>query len=142
MSRSSRHRGQTEPLVALVAVFAITVGLVAYAGVFESVVPNSSNHDIARPTLGRAYSSLAPAGVVDPKRFDSLDLAGPDGYQVQIILTVEGTTRQTGPPVPTKADRSKEEDRKIHVDRATRSVSVRLRPGVIRSGELTVIAWR
>jgi hypothetical protein len=144
MSRSSTRRGQTEPLVAIVAVFAVVVGLVAYAGVFESILPGPPQQEIAIPTLGRAYATFAPAGVVDPKQLtrERLVPVGPDGYQVNVTVIGPRTEWHAGPPVPREVGQSAGGIRKPSVDRATRPVSVRRGPGVVRPGMLQVAVWQ
>lgn len=148
MSRSSPRRAQTEPLVAIVAVFAVTVGLVAYAGVFESVSPRPASHELAHPTLERIYATLAPTGVVEPSQLDDCTSVGPKEYRVSITLSVEGRTWRAGDAVPDGIDRpgsnqqSEDPTRPRGTDRASRPVSVRLAPGVVRSGRLTVEVWR
>jgi hypothetical protein len=55
--------------------------------------------------------------------------AGPTGYEVNLTLSVVDRRWTAGPPAPAAADV------------ATRSASVRLRPGRVRPGRLRVGVW-
>lgn len=130
MSPWSRRRAETEPVVAIVAVFAVAVGLATYAGFLEAALPSSPERDVAGPTLQRAYAQLAPGGVVEPDRLDAGAIDPPDGYRVRIDLTTRGADWHAGPDAPQGADV------------ASRPVTVRVAPGANRPGRLSVAVWR
>lgn len=133
MSLWSKRRAATEPLVAIVAVFAVAVGLTTYAGLYDGALPGETERDVASPTLQRAYAALAPAGVVEPDRLSLDTLAafdGPEGYRVRVSVTTGGDEWHVGPDAPHGADT------------AFRLVTVRVAPGVNRPGKLGVAVWR
>lgn len=130
MSLWSRRRAATEPLVALVAVFAVVVGLTTYAGVLDATLPTPTERDVARPTLQRASDAVAPAGVVEPERLSLDTFDGPEGYHVHVSISTADEEWHAGREVPPRADT------------ASRLVTVRVAPGVNRPGQLRVAVWR
>lgn len=129
MSRSSA-RAATEPLAALVAVFAVSTGLALYAGILDdSLTQAADERDLATPTADAVERELTTAGVVDPGRVPASLNAVPDGHQANV--TVRADQRWTaGPAPPADAD----------TDR--RTVSVALGPATVRRGTLRVRVWR
>lgn len=127
----SSARGQTEPLAALVAVFAIGVAVSTYALGAQHALPTAGDRDrdVAEPTLRRVADSLTADGVVDPSRLNQSLAAAPDGYALNVTVSVGNRTLTTGPTPPDGAER------------ATRPVSVRLSPGWVRPGHLRVEVW-
>lgn len=131
MSPWSRRRAETEPLVAIVAAFAVAAGLATYAGVLDTTLTSTAtDREVADPTLQRAYAALAPSGITDPERLTLDALDGPDGYRVRISVTTGESEWHAGPDAPPGADV------------ASRSVTVRVAPGVNRPGRLSVEVWR
>jgi hypothetical protein len=129
MSRSS-DRGAVEPIAALVAVFAVSVGLALYAGVVEDALATAGGtQNRAAPTADAVERRLASAGVVHPERIENASLAIPAGYEGNVTLRT-GSTWTTGPTPPPRADT------------ATRLVSVRVGLGTIERGSLSVRVWR
>lgn len=127
MSRSSGRRGQTEPLAALAAVFAVGVAVSLYAGALP--VPAERSDDVAETTLSAVYRDVSSGGTVLPDRAESRPLSGPAGYEINITLSA-GTVRvRRGPQRPPSATN------------ATRSVGVRTGPGTVRAGRLSVGVW-
>jgi hypothetical protein len=128
-------RAQTEPLVALVALFAVSVGVSLYAGALDDVSTTVGvDRDVATPTLERVHDATSTAGVVDPSaRASALDV-GPDGYDLHVTVRAAETTWHAGPPVPTPKSSAA-------VDSAVRSISVRVAPGRVRPGRLRVVVW-
>jgi hypothetical protein len=129
MSRSSGRRGQVEPIAAIVAVFAVGAGLAIYAGVIDARLPGTTDRNVARPVLDRATATLGNASVVRPDRFGRVVTVVPAGYRVNATLQTADRRWQLGPPVPRRADT------------ASRRLSVKLAPGVVRPGRLTVRVW-
>src|SRR6056297_253595 len=103
MSRSS-VRAATEPLAALVAVFAVSAGLALYAGVLDDTLAEAgTERDVAGPTADAVERRVTTGGVVDPELVpDSLE-AIPPGYEGAVTLRAE---RQwsAGPTPPASAD--------------------------------------
>lgn len=129
MSRSS-DRAATEPLAALVAVFAVTAGLALYAGVLDETLTGvAGDRDVATPTADAVERRMTTGGVVDPGRVPDSLAAIPSGYEGNVTLRAE---RQwsAGPTPPAGADTD------------TRTVSVALGPATVRRGRLTVVVWR
>ncbi len=129
MRRSSPDRAQTEPTAAIVAVFAVCVGLLAYTGILADAMPES-NRNLAPATLSEIRQTASSNGVVAPERLATGTRAKPDGYDLNVTLSTDSWTREEGPPVPTNADS------------AETLVSVRIAPGQIRPARLRVAMWR
>ncbi|MBV0901473.1 DUF7285 family protein [Haloarcula salina] len=131
MSRSS-GRATTEPLAALVAVFAVGVGLSLYAGVLDEAFGTmNQDRSVAAPTADAVEQRLSSAGIVDPARTNAALDAVPAGYRGNVTVTVDDGGRwSTGPTPPSGADSD------------TRTVSVRMAPGTVRRGRLRVRVWR
>lgn len=127
MSRSS-GRGQVDPLPALVAVAAITLGLSTYAGVLDDALPETRGPD-AEVALDAVYDAAARNGIVRPARFDASSLSTPTGRRVNATLDV-GERRWTFGPRPPDG-----------TARADRRVPVALAPGRVTPGELEVVVW-
>ena len=130
MSFWSRRRAETEPLVAIIAVFAVAVGLTTYAGLHGATIPDATERDVASPTLQQAYAALAPAGIVGPDRLSLDALDGPEGYRIRISITTAGSEWHVGPDAPPEANI------------ASRPVTVRVAPGTNQPGRLRVAVWR
>ncbi len=131
MSRSSRSpdRG-TYPVVGLVAAVAVVGGVTLYAALLGTIGPPSDRAPrVADATLDRAHDAVTSGGVVSPARLAETTVS-PDGYRVQVRLAAAGRVWRVG---PTPAD---------HAATASRSVGVRLDPGRVRPGTLTVAVWR
>jgi len=129
MSRSSA-RAATEPLAALVAVFAVSTGLALYAGMLDGAVAEATgDRDVAGPTADAVERTITDAGIVDPERVgDALDVV-PAGYEANVTLRADQQW-SAGPTPPERAD----------TDR--RTVSVALGPATVRRGVLRVRVWR
>lgn len=127
-------RGQTEPIAALVAVFAVCVGVTVYAGAHAGLAAVDSDRAPAAPTADRAASALTADGAVNRSAFDDETLpdqidAAPDGYEYRLTIQVDGERVAAGPDPP--AD----------VDRTQRPIAVETAPGEIRPGLLVVEVW-
>lgn len=125
----SQHKGQTEPLAALAAVFALGIGITAYAGVLDATVEPVARN-VAQPTLNNVHEAVTVSGAVDPSALEAGFDAGPTGYDLRITATADGRTWTVGPKSPPGADV------------ASRVVSVRFEPGVVRAGRLRVEVWQ
>ncbi|MDT3436179.1 hypothetical protein [Haloarcula sp. 1CSR25-25] len=131
MSPSS-DRGTTEPLAALVAVAAVGLGLALYAGVLDDAFGAlDDDRNIATPTTDAVERRLSTAGIVQPERLDAALQVVPADYHGNLTIaatTGERWTAGRGPPGG--------------VDTERRTVSVRVGPGAVRRGTLTVRVWR
>ncbi|SIQ91371.1 hypothetical protein SAMN05421858_0794 [Haladaptatus litoreus] len=139
----SRERAQAEPLPALIAVFAVCVGLVTYTGVLGDAMPEP-NRNPAPATLSEVEQVISSNGVVAPTRIADALRTKPAGYRLNITLsTGSGNENHTqlwhaGPPVPRTADSvGSAESAEI----AETVVSVRISPGNIRPARLRVEVW-
>ena len=126
---AGRRRGQTEPLAALVALFAVCAGVNLYATVLGGSVP-VADRDLSDPTLERICDTASRAGAVSPELLSTAVDAGPDGRRVNATLSAGSRQWSAGPTPPERADRT------------SRTVSVRLGPGRIAPGRLSVRVWR
>ncbi len=134
--RTPSVRAQATPTTALVAVFALSVGLGLYVVALGDVTPTSNRHP-AGPTLRRAYDRVTSGGVASPASLaDAVD-AEPEGYEVNATLTAGSKRWTAGPAVPPDASGATESN----PDRASRRVSVRTAPGRVVPGRLRVEVW-
>ncbi|SDM10698.1 hypothetical protein SAMN04487949_0873 [Halogranum gelatinilyticum] len=132
-STPEETRGQTEPVVALVALFAVCVGVSLYAGVLSDVTTSlGSERDVAGPTLDRVEHAISTTGILDPVREERALDAGPDGYGLHVSVRADGQRWTAGPTPP--------EDEATQT--ASRRVGVRVGSGQIRPGRLQVVVWR
>ncbi|WP_335999877.1 DUF7285 family protein [Halorientalis halophila] len=129
MSRSSACRGQVEPIAAIVAVFAVGVGLTIYTGAVQDALPGTQPRNVAQPTLSAVEDHISEAGVIDPERLRESTEHAPDGRTLNATLRVGDRRWAIGPRPPESARQ------------ASTRASVRLRPGTIRPGRLTVRVW-
>ncbi|WP_336336940.1 DUF7285 family protein [Haloarcula brevis] len=131
MSLSSA-RATTEPVAALVAVFAVGLGLALYAGVIDDAFGTlDDDRNVATPTADAVEGRLSTAGVVQPARLGDALGAVPARYRGNATITATtGDRWAVGREPPSGADTE------------TRTVSVRVGPGAVRRGTLTVRVWR
>ncbi|AQL41988.1 hypothetical protein BV210_04310 [Halorientalis sp. IM1011] len=129
MSRSSARRGQVEPVAAIVAVFALGVGLTIYAGAVEDAVPGTEPRNVAQPTLSAVEDAIETAGVVQTDRLSRVNAVTPAGRQLNVTLTAGDRRWTRGDRAPASAQR------------ASTRVSVGLGSGRVRPGRLTVRVW-
>jgi hypothetical protein len=125
------NRAQVEPLAALVAVFVVGVALTTYGGLVDATLP-TPDRNVAEPTVERAERATSEHGVVAPTALRDGLRVGPDGYRMNLTLTVAEQEWHVGPSPP-NADA---------VDRSEIRVSVRVAPGKIRPGRLRAEVWR
>jgi len=129
MSHSS-DRAATEPLAALVAVFAVSAGITLYAGVLDTALLSATgDRNLAKPTADEVERRLTTGGVVEPERVNDSLAAIPTGYEGNVTLRAE--QRITVGPVPPAS-----------ADTEYRTVSVALGPATVRRGTLRVSVWR
>lgn len=126
MERSS-GRAYVEPLAALASVFAVAVGLTVYAGALDEAL-GPTERSVAEPVLEELVRAASVDGVVDPDRLAAAD--PPAGWTANVTLATPDGRWTRGPSPPASADRYR------------RQVAVRLGPGSIRPGQVTVVAWR
>ncbi|RXK48484.1 DUF7285 family protein [Halorientalis pallida] len=129
MSRSSGRRGQVEPLAAIVAVFALGVGLTVYAGAVDDALPGTEPRNVAQPTLSAVEDTVETAGVVRPGRLDGTKSAAPAGRRLNVTLTAGDRRWSRGTSPPDSAQL------------ASTRVSVGLESGRVQPGRLTVRVW-
>lgn len=125
-------RGQTSPLAALAALFAVCTGVSIYVVALGGAVPVGDDRAYADSTLHRVSDELSDGGVVDPSALDSARSAAPAGRQLNVTLTAGDRRWTTGPRPPTGT----------RTDAASRTTSVRLGPGSVAPGRLRVEVWR
>lgn len=151
MSCSSTRRGQTDPLAALAAVFAVGVGLTVYAGVVADAYPGTSERAVEDVVLERTWNDVAADGVYDEANDDLSVVADlvPPGYGARVEITAVGhdgdrTTVGSFSVDPTGDAALEADDPPSDTRTASRSVAVRLEdapPGDVRGGTLRVEVW-
>ncbi|WP_332898328.1 DUF7285 family protein [Haladaptatus sp. CMSO5] len=128
MQRSSARRAQLDPVPALIAVVVVGLGMSLYAGVVTDFLPN---HQVnPTPTLHHLSAHMQTNGVVEPGRLHRLDSVGPAGYETNATLEAGGKRWSRGPTAPADAATARER------------VSIRVAPGRINLGWLTVRLWQ
>lgn len=136
MSSSSTpeaRRGQTTPVVALVALFAVCAGVSLYATTLVDVTPTGTGNTLAEPTLDRVYDATSEGGVVSPAELSRAERVGPDGYRVAVAVTTDDGRWAAGDRSPAGSG---------GVDTATRTVAVSTADGRVVWGRLRVRVWR
>ncbi|MEF8775215.1 MAG: hypothetical protein V5A43_01770 [Haloarculaceae archaeon] len=124
--RHSSARAGTEPLAALAAVFAVGVGLAAFAGAVP--VPDPTGSPDPAAVLQEVRLDATTDGVLHPTALD-VGESVPAGWQVNVTLETPTGRRHLGPEPPDRAER------------ADRSVTVAQAPGVLVPGHLEVEVW-
>ncbi len=128
--RRSSDRAQFEPVVALVAVLAVSAGLVTYADTLDRVIPGETDRATAETTLQRVHQELRVAGVAHPDRLDRAPEVVSGGWRINVSIRTRNGSWARGPVPPEDARR------------AQRRVSVRTGAGRLQPGRLTVEVWR
>lgn len=125
-----RDSAQVEPLAALAAVFALTVGLGLYVHALGGTV--STGPRPLAPTALDAVASAAsdPTGVIDPARLDVARGAAPADHDLNATVTTGDGYWAVGPPIPPGVP-----------DRARRRVAVASRRNRTVTGRLRVVVW-
>lgn len=129
-TREARRRAQASPVAALAALFAVCAGVSLYATVLGGSVPLVQGGGVADPTLDRVHDAASDGGVTAPDRLAAATTRGPEGYRLNVSLAVANERWTAGPAAPRSA-----------TDRASRLVSVRLAPGRVEPGRLSVVVW-
>lgn len=131
MLLSSASRGQTSPLVSLVAILVVVAAVTMYAAAFANASPEEPTRDLAAPGLERAIAALAPGSVVRPTRLHTglLRDVRPAGTTAQVTIRAGEYEWSVGPAPPDTADV------------AARVVSVRVGPDRIHLGRVELFVW-
>ena len=131
MSPSSA-RATTEPVAALAAVFAVGLGLALYAGVLDDAFGTlEDDRNVATPTADAVERRLSTAGVAQPRGLgDALGAVPANYHGTATITATTGERWAAGREPPGGADTE------------ARTLSVRVGPGAVRRGTLTVRVWR
>ncbi|AFZ72551.1 DUF7285 family protein [Natronobacterium gregoryi] len=155
MSRSSTHRGQTEPLAALVAVAVIGVAVGLYGGYLTGTLSETTDRTSADVALERVWQDISRSGVfasaddseLDPIA-DRIELASlPEGENVRVaVTTVQEGEEQLVTEARFDADGTALEPDTLeappsHAGVAKRPIPVALEPGAVRGGTLSVEVW-
>lgn len=127
------RRGQTTPIVALVALFAVCAGVSLYATTLEEVTPTGTGNALAEPTLDRVYGATSDGGVVSPVGLTRTRRVAPDGYRVAVAVTTDDGRWTNGNRPPSTAG---------NADTAARPVAVSMGDGDVTWGHLRVWVWR
>ena len=125
MSHSS-DRGYVEPVAALVAVFALGLGLALYAGTLHETRP-ATDRGVAETVLASLQQDAEVLGTLEPAR---LGKAKPPANWSTNVTLVTGDGRWVHGTVPPPRAR-----------RATTQVAVRRAPGRVVPGRLEVAVW-
>ncbi|MFC3478374.1 DUF7285 family protein [Halobacterium litoreum] len=131
MSRSSARRAQVEPVPALAAVLAVCLALGAYASARGTALPGIGHGAPTDAVLADASDAVTEPGsaVASPADLTTEGVA-PEGFRVAVTLTAGDREWTAGPEPPDSA--ASESGR----------VPVRVAPGRVRPGHLTVAVWQ
>jgi len=129
------RRGQTTPVVALVALFAVCAGVSLYATALDGVAPTGTGTGttLAEPTLERVYDAVADGGVVSPVGLHRAERVAPDGHRVAVAVVTDDGRWTTGRRPPAGSE---------GVDTADRTVAVSTADSGVVWGRLRVWVWR
>lgn len=127
------HRGQVEPIAALVALLAVGAGLGLYAVALDDAAPDRER-DVATPTIDRVERQLTTGGVADPSRVAVPDVGIPADATVAVVLRAGGESWHAG---TTERDVSGERTTVVE-----RRLTVRVAPGENVPGTLRVVVSR
>jgi hypothetical protein len=132
-TREETGRGQTTPIVALVALFAVCAGVSLYATVLVDVTPTGGGNALAEPTLERVYDAASEGSVVSPTGLSQTERVAPDGHRVAVAVTTDDGRWTNGirPPADSAG-----------ADTAARPVAVSAGDGSVTWGRLRVWVWR
>lgn len=144
----TQNRGQTEPLAALVSVAVVCLALGLYVGVFGDRLPEvGTDRDLSAPTMEAVWEDVRTDGTVE-RRTDlrtAIDQKSlPEGHAVSITVTTideDGRLERTGRISFDPRGEPTSVEPPERADRVTRPVAVRLEPGDVRPGRLTVEVW-
>lgn len=127
----SSDRGQTEPIAALAAVFAVGIALTLYAGAVDSTLPAlTSEREMAPTAADRLLAEAEVLGAVRPPLDRPAAEARPTGYDLNATLRAGGSVWTAGEPQADTAECER------------RATGVRVAPGQVRPGVLEVCVWR
>lgn len=132
-TREAVNRGQTTPIVALVALFAVCAGISLYATTLVDATPAGTGNALAEPTLERVYDATSEGAVVSPAQLSRTERVAPDGYQLAVAITTEDRNWTDGNRPPSE---------RRDVDTAARPVGVSSGDGSVAWGRLRVWVWR
>jgi hypothetical protein len=124
--RRSSARGYVEPVAAIAAVFAVAAGLTIYVGALGGTL-EGTDRPVAETVLEDVRAEGATLGVVEPA--DLRAARPPAGWHANVTLATRDGRWTSGPAPPADANG------------ASARLSVRLGPGTVRPGRLTVEAW-
>ncbi|WP_411714026.1 hypothetical protein [Natronomonas sp.] len=118
-------------MAALVAVFAVGMGLSLYIGAVDATLPaHSSDRNLAPTAADRLIAETSTLGAVVPPLETAATASRPTAHELNATLDAGDEGWVVGPPAPRSAECEH------------RRVSVRVAPGRIRPGWLEVCVWR
>ncbi|QSG04901.1 putative pilin/flagellin [Halapricum desulfuricans] len=153
MSSCSRcDRGQTEPIAALFAVVLVAIAITTYGGVLVELLPGQSDRAPTVATEERVWDELGGDGVYDAGTLSDPSSAIdhsvlPRGFSVSVDVTyrTDDGRKSDGRVVYTPDGNTDEYGSGEIPERAdviTRPIPVRIAPGVVESGRLSVAVWK
>lgn len=126
----SSARAQTEPLAALVAVFAVGIGLSLYVGALDGTLDAvDDDREMASTATDAFLVEATDFGVVDPPLSSAATATEPTGYRLNATARTDEGRWQAGPEPPASASCEH------------RTVSIRVAPGQVHPGRLEVCTW-
>jgi len=142
-------RGQTEPLAALVSIAAICVAISVYTGFATALLAGFESERAAdRATLDSVWADLNQNGLVEGNGTAIERRVGPKtlprGHRVELGVTIVGDDgrRETVDGATFDTDgRRRVLEPPDSAPTSTRPVPVRVAPGDVRPGRLTVVVW-
>ncbi|MFW5917987.1 MAG: DUF7285 family protein [Haloferacaceae archaeon] len=141
-------RGQTEPLAALAAIALVCTAITLYTGVYGEVVDAvGEERALGEVTAERVWDAIGEDGIFDSA--DDLETrigasTFPQGATVEVTVTYvreDGQIETAGSGTfDDRGDRIRTEP-PASADRIERSVPIRVTPGDVQPGRLTVVVW-
>lgn len=143
-----RHRAQSEPLAALLSVAAVCFVFSLHVGVLSEVTAElGQDRDIAGPTADAVWQKLRTDGAIEAETDISSTVARPslpEGYAVAVRVTTvrdDGRVREVGDAAFDTTGEATTLSPPANAETISRPVAVRIRPGDVRPGRLTVEVW-
>jgi len=141
-------RGQTEPLAALAAIALVCTAITLYTGLYGEVLDGvGQDRALGDVTAERVWEAIGTNGIYDsgddlPSLIDASTI--PHGASVQVTVTYVGDTGRIVPAGAVTVDAQGDvvgTEPPTTAEVCNRSVPVRVSPGDVQPGTLSVVVW-
>lgn len=151
VSRSStRDRAQTEPIAGLLAVIFIALAFSFYTGVTADLLPGQSDRNVEEGLTETVWPQIETDGAYDNGTLNTVSVIDrstlPRAYYVYVNVTMLNSSgwvelnEVVYTPNPSTGPISMDPPEKA--DLTSRPIPIRMAPGNIRTGRLTIAVWK